>query len=59
MREHLFGQIEYVCSRCGAAFEEPWEECPECGVKMKKIRFDPVFVDEYEELDILFGDDSI
>ena len=58
MREHLCGQIEYVCSRCGAAFEEPWVECPECGIKMKKVKYDPVYIDEYEICDILYGDDE-
>lgn len=58
MREHLCGQIEYVCSRCGAAFEEPWVECPECGIKMKKVKYDPVYIDEYEIWDILYGDDE-
>ena len=56
-REHLFDGTEYVCSRCGASFEEPWEECPACGAEMKKIKYDPVYVDEAEMLDILFGDD--
>ena len=56
-REHLFEGMEYVCSRCGASSEEPWEECPACGVKMKKIKYDPVYVDESEMLDILLGDE--
>ena len=56
-REHLFDPVEYVCSVCGAASEEPWEECPECGAKMKKEKYDPVYVDEAEMLDILFGDE--
>ncbi|MBQ3372502.1 MAG: hypothetical protein IJG40_05120 [Oscillospiraceae bacterium] len=58
MKEHLCGQIEYVCSRCGAAFDNAWEECPECGVKMKKVKYDPILVEEYEMLDILLGDDE-
>ena len=58
MKEHLCGQIEYVCSRCGAEFNDPWEECPECGVKMKKVKYNPVLVDEYEMLDIILGDDE-
>ena len=56
-RERLFNGTEYVCSRCRASFEEPWEECPVCGVKMKKIKYDPVYVDEVETLDILLGDE--
>ena len=56
-REHLFDGTEYVCSRCGASFEEPWEEYPACGVKMKKIKYDPVYVDEAEMMDILFWDE--
>ena len=58
MREHLCDPIEYICSVCGAASEEPWEECPECGARMKKVKYDPVYVDEAEMLDILFGDDE-
>ena len=56
-KEHLFGEIEYVCSVCGDVFDEPWEVCPECGAKMRKVKFGPVFVDEAEMLDILFGDE--
>ncbi len=57
LKEHLCGQIEYFCSKCGTAFDDVWEECPECGVKMTKVKHDPVLVDEYEMLDILLGDD--
>ena len=56
-REHLFDGTEYVCSCCGASFEEPWEECPACGVRMEKIKYDPVYVDEAEMMDILFEDE--
>ena len=56
-REHLFDGTEYVCSCCGASFEEPWEECPACGAEMKKIKYDPVYVDEAEMMDILFWDE--
>ena len=41
-REHLFDPMEYVCSECGAAFDEPWEECPECGARMKKVKYDTI-----------------
>ena len=58
MKEHLCGQIEYVCSMCGAEFNDPWEECPECSVKMKKIKYDPVSVEEYDVLSILLEDDE-
>ena len=56
-REHLIDGTEYVCSRCGASCEEPWEECPDCGVRMEKIKKDPVYVDEAEMMDILFWDE--
>ena len=56
-REHLFDGTEYDCSCCGASFEEPWEECPACGVRMEKIKNDPVYVDEAEMMDILFWDE--
>ena len=56
-KKHLFDGTEYLCSCCGACFEEPMEECPVCGVKMKKIKYDPVYVDEVEMMDILFEDE--
>ena len=56
-REHLFDGTEYICSRCGASFEKPRDECPACGLKMEKIKYDPVYVDEAEMMDILFGDE--
>ena len=56
-KEHLFAGTEYICSCCGASFEEPWKECPACGAVMKKIKYDPVYVDEAEMLDILLGDE--
>ena len=43
-REHLFAGTEYVCSQCGASFEEPWEECPACGVRMEKIKYGPAMM---------------
>ena len=56
-RFHLFEGFEYICSCCGGKSDEAWEECPSCGVKMKKIKYDPVYVDEAEMLDILLGDE--
>ena len=56
-REHLFDGTDYVCSCCGANFEEPWDECPACGVRMEKIKYDPVYVDKAEMIDILFEDE--
>ncbi len=55
-REHLFDGTEYICSRCGESFEKLWEECPACGVKMKK-KYAPVYVDKAEELEILLGNE--
>ena len=56
-REHLFDGTDYVCSRCGASFVEPREEYPACGVEMKKIKYDPVCVDEAEMMDTLCRDE--
>ena len=56
-RFHLFEGFEYICSCCGEKSDEAWEECPSCGVKMKKIKYDPVYVDEAEMMDILFEDE--
>ena len=32
-----------------ASFAEPYEICPSCGAVMKKIKFDPSWVDEAED----------
>ena len=56
-KKHLFDGTEYLCSCCGACFEEPMEECPACRAEMKNIKYDPVYVDEAEMMDILFGDE--
>lgn len=56
-REHLFDGTGYFRSRCASSFEEPWEECPACREEMKNIKYDPVYVDEVETLDILLGDE--
>ena len=56
-KEHLSDWTEYVCSQCGASFEEPWEECSACGAERKKKNYDPVYMDEAEMMDILFRDE--
>lgn len=44
----LSGRVFYVCSECRAACEEPETFCPHCHAEMKKITYDPVWVDEIE-----------
>ena len=48
-RTHLFCADAFVCSFCMASFTEPYEICPSCGAVMKKIKFDPSWVDEAED----------
>ena len=43
------------CPRCGTLMQGGI--CPECGAKMTKVKYDPVYVDEDEMLDILLEDD--
>lgn len=44
--EHLWGKVTYRCSRCGAMCWDPHDVCPKCKSANKKIKNDPVWVDE-------------
>ena len=37
-------------------FYKPYAVCPACGVKMKKVKYEPTWVDEADEYDMLFED---
>lgn len=56
-RTHLFRADAYVCSFCTASFPEPYEICPACGAVIKKIKYDPSWVNEAEMLDNYFGNE--
>ena len=55
-KTHLFRADEYECSACGRRFDKPYVQCPYCGRKMTKSKYDPTWVDEIETMDALFGD---
>lgn len=44
----------FRCSECRNAYKKSSAICPSCGAVMKKVKYDPIWVDE---LDILFDDD--
>ena len=54
---HLFDPDDYECSACGASFPRPYAVCPHCGRTMRKTKNDPLWIDELEELDMIFEDD--
>lgn len=56
-RTHLLHADEYICSVCKASFPKPCRECPACGARMKKSKYDPSWVDEMEGLSVLLDDD--
>ena len=53
-KTHLFRSDEYECSVCGKRFDKTHVQCPYCGRKMTKSKYDPTWVDEAEIMDI-FG----
>ena len=55
-RTHLFRKDEYECSACRRRFDKPYVECPGCGRKMTRSKYDPSWVEEIETMDALFGD---
>ena len=50
LRTHLFRADAFVCSFCHASFPKPYEICPSCGKVMNKVKYDPSWVDEAEEI---------
>lgn len=55
-RDHLFRKDEYLCSACKYRAEKALGTCPGCGARMKRSKYDPVWVDELEMLDAIFDD---
>ena len=55
-KTHIFRADEYECSACGRRFDKPYVQCPSCGRKRTKSKYDPTWVDEIETMDALFGD---
>ena len=49
---HIFGRDEFECSACGYYSARPYVECPHCGRRMGKPKYDPSWVDEMEADDI-------
>ena len=53
-KTYLFRKDEYVCSSCGKTSDRAYAKCPHCGERMKKSKYDPVWVDEMEFFDAIF-----
>ncbi|MBR1709704.1 MAG: hypothetical protein IJ719_12895 [Clostridia bacterium] len=56
---HVIETDEYECSVCHARFPKESPLCPKCGTKMlgKTVTDENEWIDEEEELDIIFDDD--
>ena len=56
---HVSKTDDYECSSCHARFHKETASCPKCGCKMsgKTVKDEDEWIDEEEELDILFDDD--
>ena len=56
-KTHLMDDDEYICSACGYRSDGPYKVCPNCEKSMKKIKYDPSWVDEAEGLSAILDDD--
>ena len=56
-KAHLSRADEFVCSKCGASFPNPYEISPTCGSELKKTNYDTFGVDEAEGLSAFLDDD--
>ena len=53
---HVFKDDDYECSVCGYLSEEPYSICPGCGNRMAGSQYDPAWIDEMEEIDMILED---
>lgn len=56
---HVIEADNYECSHCHARFRKVSPQCPKCGTRMlgKTVTDEDEWIDEEEELDIIFDDD--
>lgn len=54
--DHFFRDNEYECSSCGYISDRPHPVCPGCGKKMNGSEYDPSFIDELEEMEMILED---
>lgn len=55
-KTHLFRRDEFICASCGCVADKAYVECPSCGCRMKKCKYDASWVDEAEMMDIFLED---
>lgn len=55
-KTHIFRADEFMCSQCGYSAMKALTECPRCGARMTKSKYDPTWVDEIELLDAIFDE---
>ncbi len=44
----------FRCSQCGFAHKEAYSVCPSCGALMRKIKYNPIWIDE---ISLFYEDD--
>ena len=56
---HVIESDSYECSHCHSRFRKESTNCPKCGTRMlgKTVTDETEWMDEEEELDIIFDDD--
>ena len=55
-KTHIFRRDEYICSNCGCRLHEHPLVCPRCNSVMDGSHYDPNWVDELEEIDMIIDD---
>lgn len=51
--KHIFSDDTYECSLCGYISEGPYSVCPGCGRQMHGSEYDPSWIDEIEEFEMM------
>ena len=49
-KTHLMDDDEYICSTCGYSSDRPYKVCSNCEKNMKKIKYDPSWAADEDEL---------
>ncbi len=59
LHTHFLRKDVYECSICHCKSDKAYKKCPSCGAAMGKTVYDPSWVDEAVDMEIINDDDFL